>query len=126
MPPIQIRFRLRQFLRTLNFYPNTSYTTQTRTARNFGGMHEQVTTLAPAFSTSAMSSNQPERKKALLPGFGRPLNYIPVHTAPDYVGELFKSALSSKEIKSEARGVAYVGLAIALATGDDIALTSSH
>jgi hypothetical protein len=69
-----------------------------------------------------MSSNQPEEKKTLLPGFGRPLNYIPIKTDPDFVGELFKSALSVRDIESEARGVAYV--AIALATCIGIALTS--
>jgi hypothetical protein len=49
-----------------------------------------------------------ERKKALLPGFGRPLNYNPVNTDPDYVGELFKNALSAQNIMDEAPGVAYV------------------
>lgn len=31
----------------------------------------------------------------LLPGHGRPLNYLPVKKASDYVGTLFGSALSS-------------------------------
>jgi len=41
-----------------------------------------------------MASSQPEKKNALLPGFGRPLNYVPLKTDPDYVGDLFKNALS--------------------------------
>ncbi|KIM39109.1 hypothetical protein M413DRAFT_447453 [Hebeloma cylindrosporum] len=36
----------------------------------------------------------------LLPGCGRPLNYIPKQSDPDYIGELFKNALSSVEIES--------------------------
>ena len=38
-------------------------------------------------------------KKALLPGCGRPLNYIPKRTDPDYIGGLFKNALSSVDIE---------------------------
>jgi len=45
-----------------------------------------------------MSSSQQENKTALLPGFGRPLNYVPLETDPDYVGDLFKNALSVKDL----------------------------
>ena len=38
-------------------------------------------------------------KKALLPGCGRALNYIPKRTDPDYIGGLFKNALSSVDIE---------------------------
>jgi hypothetical protein len=38
-------------------------------------------------------------KKTLLPGCGRPLNYIPKQSDPDYIGELFKNALSSVDIE---------------------------
>ena len=38
-------------------------------------------------------------KKTLLPGFGRPLNYIPKPSDSDYIGELFKNALSSVDIE---------------------------
>ena len=53
-----------------------------------------------------MSSNQTDKKKPLLPGFGRPLNYTPVSTDPDYVGGLFKNALSTSDITREERGIA--------------------
>jgi len=36
--------------------------------------------------------------KTLLPGCGRPLNYIPKESDPDYSGQLFKNALSGKDI----------------------------
>jgi len=65
-----------------------------------------------------MSSNQTQKEKILLPGFGRPLNYIPVRTEPDYVGDLFKTALSAQDIEGEAEGLAYVALC-----GINIALT---
>jgi len=38
-------------------------------------------------------------KSALLPGCGRPLNYIPKQSDPDYIGELFKNALSGVDIE---------------------------
>jgi hypothetical protein len=47
-------------------------------------------------------------KKTLLPGCGRPLNYIPKKYDPGYVGELFKNALSSVDI--EEHEIAYVFL----------------
>jgi len=65
-----------------------------------------------------MSSSQTQKKRALLPGFGRCLNYTPVPTAPDYVGKLLKNALSVMDIEGEAKGLAYVAL-----RGIDIALT---
>ena len=43
-----------------------------------------------------------------LPGCGRPLNYIPEQSDPDYIGELFKNALSSVDI--EEHQIAYVFL----------------
>jgi hypothetical protein len=49
-----------------------------------------------------------EKNKALLPGFGRPLNYVPHTTAPDYVGDLFNTALSTRELESDSLGVAWV------------------
>ena len=55
-----------------------------------------------------MSSNPAETRKALLPGFGRPLNYVPENGAPDYVGELFSTALSTNQLESDSLGVAYV------------------
>ena len=36
--------------------------------------------------------------KTLLPGFGRPLNYVPNKSHPEYTGELFKNALSSADV----------------------------
>lgn len=59
--------------------------------------------------------------QALLPGFGRPLNYIPDETDPDYVGRLFKTALSTEELESERLGVAYV---VHHVTGNEIVLIS--
>ena len=47
-------------------------------------------------------------KQTLLPGCGRPLNYIPEQSDPDYIGELFKNALSGVDI--EGHEVAYVFL----------------
>ena len=47
-------------------------------------------------------------KQTLLPGCGRPLNYIPKQSDPDYIGELFKNALSGVDI--EGHEVAYVFL----------------
>ena len=81
-----------------------------------------------------------ERKKPLLPGVGRPLNYIPDATDPDYVGELFKNALSmndldvyeerrgptwyfSKEPKSDGQRVPYVVSHHPLATDGHFVLT---
>jgi hypothetical protein len=45
------------------------------------------------------TSDAANTKKALLPGCGRPLNYIPKQSDPDYIGELFKNALSSVDIE---------------------------
>jgi hypothetical protein len=45
------------------------------------------------------TSDTANTKKALLPGCGRPLNYIPKQSDPDYIGELFKNALSSADIE---------------------------
>jgi len=50
------------------------------------------------------SPSQPESNKALLPGVGRPLDYIPDRTAPDYVGDLFKNALSAEDIWAVSEG----------------------
>lgn len=36
--------------------------------------------------------------ETLLPGFGRPLNYVPNKSHPEYTGELFKNALSSADV----------------------------
>jgi len=38
--------------------------------------------------------------RLLLPGFGRPLNYVPKEGDPDYTGPLFPSALSSLAIET--------------------------
>ena len=46
--------------------------------------------------------------QTLLPGCGRPLNYIPQQSDPDYIGELFKNALSGLDI--EEHEIAYVFL----------------
>jgi len=45
------------------------------------------------------TNNTTSTKNALLPGCGRPLNYIPKQSDPDYIGELFKNALSSMDIE---------------------------
>jgi len=45
------------------------------------------------------TDNTANTKKALLPGCGRPLNHIPKQSDPDYIGELFKNALSSVDIE---------------------------
>ena len=37
--------------------------------------------------------------KTLLPGCGRPLNYVPKESDLDYVGDLFKNALSGGDIE---------------------------
>jgi len=38
--------------------------------------------------------------QTILPGFGRPLNYVLKEEDPDYTGPLFPSALSSSAIVS--------------------------
>jgi len=38
--------------------------------------------------------------RLLLPGFGRPLNYVPEEGDPDYTGPLFPSALSALAIET--------------------------
>jgi len=45
------------------------------------------------------TNNTGNTKKALLPGCGRALNYIPKKSDPDYIGGLFKNALSSVDIE---------------------------
>ncbi|KAF9523655.1 hypothetical protein CPB83DRAFT_862555 [Crepidotus variabilis] len=37
-------------------------------------------------------------QKPLLPGFGRPLNYIPEENQPDFVGKLFPNALTPSDL----------------------------
>ena len=54
-----------------------------------------------ARTNDATSTNQ-----TLLPGCGRPLNYTPEQSDPDYIGALFKNALSGLDI--ELNKVAYV------------------
>ncbi|KAF8971362.1 hypothetical protein BDZ97DRAFT_1901571 [Flammula alnicola] len=36
--------------------------------------------------------------RTLLPGFGRPLNFVPSKQDPDYIEDLFRNALSSRDI----------------------------
>jgi len=45
------------------------------------------------------TNNTTSIKEALLPGCGRPSNYIPKQSDPDYIGELFKNALSGVDIE---------------------------
>lgn len=45
-------------------------------------------------------------KQTLLPGCGRPLNYNPEQSDPDYIGGLFKNALSGIDI--EGSEISYV------------------
>lgn len=40
----------------------------------------------------------PSSNQMLLPGFGRPLNYVPRKNDPDYIADLFPSALSIRGI----------------------------
>ena len=56
----------------------------------------------------ARTNDATNTKETLLPGCGRPLNYIPEKPDPDYMGELFKNALSGVAI--EGHEIAYVFL----------------
>ena len=59
-------------------------------------------------ANDARTSDSANTKQTLLPGCDRPLNYIPQQSDPDYIGELFKNALSGVDI--EGHEVAYVFL----------------
>ena len=49
-------------------------------------------------ANDGQTNNFANTKKALFPGCGRPLNYIPTQSDPDYTGELFKNALSNVDM----------------------------
>ena len=57
-------------------------------------------------ANDARTNDAANTKQTLLPGCGRPLNYFPEQSDPDYIGELFKNALSSVDI--EGNEFAYV------------------
>ncbi|KAF8148660.1 hypothetical protein B0H34DRAFT_736458 [Crassisporium funariophilum] len=47
-----------------------------------------------------MATKSTPQGQTLLPGLGRPVNYIPGKTDPDYIGPPFQSALSGKNINA--------------------------
>ena len=50
-------------------------------------------------NNNASTHDTANPKKTLLPGCGRPLNYIPKLSDSDYIGDLFRNALSSVDIE---------------------------
>ena len=52
------------------------------------------------YANDSKASHDSNTNKTLLPGCGRPLNYIPKESNPDYIGRLFKNALSGRDIAS--------------------------
>ena len=62
--------------------------------------------MATVVTNDARTNDAANTKQTLLPGCGRPLNYFPEQSDPDYIGELFKNALSSVDI--EGNEFAYV------------------
>ena len=57
-------------------------------------------------ANDARTNDAANTKQTLLPGCGRPLNYFPEQSDPDYTGKLFKNALSSVDMEEDE--VAYV------------------
>ncbi|KAF8202925.1 hypothetical protein BJ912DRAFT_333865 [Pholiota molesta] len=49
------------------------------------------------FFEMKVSNDTANTTQTLLPGFGRPLNYNPSKTDPDYIGDRFPSALSTPD-----------------------------
>ena len=65
-----------------------------RSSRSTANRYKTMTVANDATTKDAANT-----KQTLLPGCGRPLNYIPKKTDSDYIGKLFKNALSTVDIE---------------------------
>ncbi len=59
-----------------------------------------ISNLRPTVHVEMTPRKQEEKtfKKPLLPGCGRPLNYKPKQSDPDYIGDLFANSLSEMDV----------------------------